>query len=389
MPAGAVEGTRPTVRLDEWVDKEPARPSSPDPSSSSSPGESPPEPRRPPSGRRPKPPAPPFPALERWMKGKESRSLVPRTLSRYRRAIATLLEALRREGRPTDPSKWTLEDALRIRSLLHGGVWELGIAADFARSFGNNVLKEAGLPGKPPASGRVRWLSKLEVEAIVRATREDPLLAFVAFLGLGQGLRRVEWQRLQVGDIDLPGRRLLVRGKGRSHPKLQWVAMHPAFPQLFEGFARYRDGLVKKARARHPARPVAPEALVHPTPKGLAPYSSSGLDNLVRQIEQRVRKEEGGVAVRLSSHMFRRSGATLLEEALLKSPNASIDGVYRVVQGFLRHDNLVTTMRYLEANPARQRRALVEFAQAIPWATNERNDSAAADPTAKPRSNGA
>jgi integrase len=110
---------------------------------------------------------------------------------------------------------------------------------------------------------------------------------------------------------------------------------------------------------------IPEELLVHPGPGGLRGYSRSGLDLLVHRIEQKVRAL--GFPVQLSSHMFRRSGATLLEEALLASPEASKDGVFRVVQGFLRHESLATTMRYLEANPARQERALERYAQALPW----------------------
>ena len=80
-------------------------------------------------------------------------------------------------------------------------------------------------------------------------------------------------------------------------------------------------------------------------------------------------KTPGGIgeAVRLSSHMLRRSGATLLETTLLASPEASRDGVYRTVQAFLRHANLGTTMKYLESNPGRQERALERYALALPW----------------------
>ena len=163
---------------------------------------------------------------------------------------------------------------------------------------------------------------------------------------------------------------MLVRGKGRSHPKLQWVPIHPSFPEIFGRFAEHRARLVEAARIRHPTSTIPTEALVHPSPDGLRPYSLGGLDLLVRRIEQRVVR--AGLPVRLSSHMFRRSGATLLEEAMLAAPDSSPDGVYRVLQGFLRHENLATTMRYLESNPARQARALVRFAQAVPWSAPPR-----------------
>jgi hypothetical protein len=64
--------------------------------------------------------------------------------------------------------------------------------------------------------------------------------------------------------------------------------------------------------------------------------------------------------------MFCRSAATFLERVMLQSPEASRDRVYRTLQGFLRHENLATTMRYLEADPSRQERAMEAFARALP-----------------------
>jgi hypothetical protein len=85
----------------------------------------------------------------------------------------------------------------------------------------------------------------------------------------------------------------------------------------------------------------------------------------VARIERRLR--QSGLDLHLSSHMFRRTGATLLEEALLREPEGPVDGVYRVVQGFLRHESISTTMRYLESNPGRQRTALERYRRLLPW----------------------
>lgn len=302
--------------------------------------------------------------VERWMRAKVLGGCVPRTLERYRRTVERVLQELARDRRPTNPAQWTVEEGLRIKALLHADRWSMTVLSDFARSAGSNAIREAGIPPKP-APTHVRWLSRDQVRAIVATCRSDPLLGFVAFLGLGQGLRRIEWQRLRPGDVDLEGRRLLVRGKGRSRPKVEWVPMHPAFPEVYRAYAVARERLIREVTQRRPGLTVPDALLLHRGPGGLTGFSLSGLDLLVRRIELRARQK--GCAVRLSSHMFRRSGATLLEEALLEAPRASPDGVYRVVQGFLRHENLATTMRYLESNPHRQRRALVRFAEAVPW----------------------
>ncbi|MCI4351808.1 MAG: hypothetical protein L3K14_00235 [Thermoplasmata archaeon] len=73
------------------------------------------------------------------------------------------------------------------------------------------------------------------------------------------------------------------------------------------------------------------------------------------------------IVVKLSIHALRRSGATLLERTLLRSPEASRDGVYRTVQGFLRHENIATRMRYLEPDPSCQAAAMRVIADELPW----------------------
>lgn len=188
-------------------------------------------------------------------------------------------------------------------------------------------------------------------------------------LGIGQGLRRVEWKRLRTDDVDLTLGRILVRGKGRGAPKLVWAPLHPAFPEVWRRFVKYRDRLISQQARRRGGGSIPEEALIHWTRAGFRPYSDSGRDALVRRFGSRV--PIGDPARRLSSHMLRRSGATLLEDALLRSQRGSLDGAYRSVQSFLRHDNLATTMRYLQGNPMRQRQALQEYAAAIPWAQDD------------------
>lgn len=247
---------------------------------------------------------------------------------------------------------------------LHGARtrWAYGILEDFARSAGSRALSDAPRPSHP-VSNRVRWLTRRQAEALVGASRSDPKLALIVILGIGQGLRRVEWQRLRVGDIDVPNRRMLVRGKGRGSPKLVWMPLHPAFPPIWARYLRYRARLTA-------GRPTGPggeltTALVHFRRGKLEGYSLSGLDAMIRRIGTRIGKEFP--ELRLSSHMLRRSGATLLEEAMLASPRRNPDGTYRVLQVFLRHENLATTMKYLQENPGRQRRAMEQFDDLLPW----------------------
>ena len=290
-----------------------------------------------------------------------------RTIQSYHRVVVQLLLLLRSEGRPLDPARWTLEDAARIKAFRGHDTWSLWIISDFARFAGSAIFEEAGIP--PPLPRRnVRWLSREEARAVLEAVQEDPFLAFLAMLGLGQGMRRVEWRRLRVEDVDIAQGRLLIRGKGRGTPKLAYSPLHPSFASVFARYLAHREAVVEEGRLLYPECPVPPEALVMVSKRahGLRPCSDTALDAAVHAIEVRVTAR--GRPLHLSSHMLRRSGATMLEESLLESPSASRDGVYRTVQEFLRHENLATTMKYLESNPQRQRKALDLYGEALPWA---------------------
>jgi integrase len=302
--------------------------------------------------------------LERWLATKARRNCLPQTLRRYRRIGERATAVLQRGGRPRDPKRWDLSDALVLKEHFHGDPWTLGILSDFVGFFGNPAIREAGIPPKG-APRKVRWLSREEAELVVQVTSDDPALALIVVLGLGQGLRRVEWKRLRVDDVDLEGGRILVRGKGRSTPKLVWSSLHPAFSEVFLRYLRLRQRVVHRFLAHSPGSPVPPEVFIHPYRGRLRGYSDPGFDLFVARIERRLR--QSGLDLHLSSHMFRRTGATLLEEALLREPEGPVDGVYRVVQGFLRHESISTTMRYLESNPGRQRTALERYRRLLPW----------------------
>jgi hypothetical protein len=42
-----------------------------------------------------------------------------------------------------------------------------------------------------------------------------------------------------------------------------------------------------------------------------------------------------------------------------------------MVQGFLRHESIATTMRYIEPDPSRQPAAMRALADALPWGARE------------------
>jgi integrase len=252
--------------------------------------------------------------------------------------------------------------------------WRISILADLARFSRNFVFSEVGLPPKRPPT-RVRWLSEDEARALLDVARRDRLLRLIVLLGLGQGLRRVEWLRMRVEDIDLAGGRVYVRGKGRGQPKMVWMPMHPALPDAFRDYLWWRNRKVRRLLRKSPLTPIPSELFLHRRGGRLVPYGEGGANRWMLILERRLAAR--GIVVKLSTHMLRRSGATLLEKTLLGSPETSRDGVYRSVQEFLRHENLATTMRYLERNPARERRAMEAYGNALDWDPSALPDSRA------------
>jgi len=278
--------------------------------------------------------------------------------------VERAIKAFRGVNRTIDPKRWKTGDVLWLRGKFHDDSWQLWIVSDLAKFHGNRIFEETGLPRRGPAQ-HVRWMTEETAQAVFAVTRSDPALRMMTLLGLGQGLRRIEWIRLRVTDFDLAGNRLLVRGKGRARAKLAWMTLHPAIPEAFREYLRIRTETVRRYRRQTGDASVPEELFLHTSKGRLQPYGVGGMDRWVSRIERKL--AEQGIQVKLSSHMFRRSAATFLERTLLRSPEASRDGVYRTLQGFLRHENLATTMRYLEADLSRQQRAMDAFAHALPW----------------------
>ncbi|MHB8351705.1 MAG: tyrosine-type recombinase/integrase [Thermoplasmata archaeon] len=303
--------------------------------------------------------------VERWFASKRERACVPATIVQYRWIVRRALAFLATDGRTTDPSAWTVEDARWLRHRLKEDPWQLSILADLARFSRNTVFHEVGLP-RPRQPTRVRWLREEQVRGLLEVTRNDPLLRLVILFGLGQGLRRIEWLRLRVGDIDLAGNRLLVRGKGRAEEKRVWMGLHPALPTAIHDYLEWRNRRFQRYLRRFPHTPLPEELFIHRNGQRYVPYGKGGTSRWMNILQRRLAAR--GITVKLSTHMLRRSGATLMERTLLRNPELARDGVYRAVQGFLRHESIATTMRYLEADPSRQAAAMQAFADSLPWA---------------------
>jgi integrase len=168
-----------------------------------------------------------------------------------------------------------------------------------------------------------RALLPAEVVDLLKATANDRDRALVATM-VFEGLRNNEARTLQVGDIDLVHRTLMVRqGKGRKQRHLE---LNPELVPLLATIIAERPQ----------------EAPVFVGPRGEALTT--------RRIHQIVAEAAEAAALgKVWPHVLRRTFATTLDEGGV-SP--------RVIQELLAHDSLATTQVYLAVTEERKRQAI-------------------------------
>jgi integrase len=225
--------------------------------------------------------------VDRWLLSKSIKGCLPRTLQRYRWAGERTIQALREANRTINPEGWTTEDGVWLRRRFHDDPWQLWFAGDLAKIYGNHTFDEIGLPHQGPPR-HVQWMTEATVRAVFAVTRADPNLRMITLLGLGQGLRRIEWIRLRVADFDLGRNRLLVRGKGRGRPKLAWTTLHPAVPDALRDYLRIRAQIIRRFLRRTPVASVPEELFIHISDGRSRPYGIGGMDRWVFQIERKL-----------------------------------------------------------------------------------------------------
>ncbi len=292
----------------------------------------------------------------------------PRTVAAYLRDLDAFLESALRSGLPDpdrEPAAWRedvpVRAALRdhLAALRREGRAKSTVARHLAaiRAF-FRYLQLVGVVTSLPATlargatgGRERKLprdlSEEMVEALIglpdtadpRGRRDRALLEMI----YGLGLRLSEAVGLNLGDLDLPGERLRVRGKGNKERELPLIgAAAKALAVHLEGrldpadWLRLRDGNAGGDLAGLPVfagrrgRRIAP-----------------------RTVQAMVARHAGSLAgLRgVSPHTLRHSFATHLLDG-----GAGI----RIVQELLGHEHLATTQIYTHLTRARLREAYLK-----------------------------
>lgn len=169
-------------------------------------------------------------------------------------------------------------------------------------------------PGETKGDEAHRALSESEVQKCL-TNITHPLFQFIYFLGLNFGIRREEYTRVQVSDIDLERKRLRIHGKG---DKVRFIPITERQKTRIERFLehRKRDG-------------VTHEYLL---------YSKTG--KIIKRTLERYFSEMSRLSgVKFTSHDLRVTFATRLWQAGLD--------IY-VISKKLGHKSIETTLKYVK-----------------------------------------
>jgi site-specific recombinase XerD len=159
-----------------------------------------------------------------------------------------------------------------------------------------------------------------------------PLFRFIFFLGLNFGLRREEYTKLRVDDIDLKLNRLRILGKGN---KVRYIPILPNQKNRFERFLEYRK-----------RDEITNEFLL---------YSKTG-KTINRTIERYFTDMAKQSEVKFTSHDLRVTFATLLWKAR---------GDIYVISKKLGHASVKTTMGYVKPTEKQINERYIETAQNV------------------------
>ncbi len=289
--------------------------------------------------------------VQSWLAAKERAGCAAATIAQYRWAARRADRRLNDLGLRREPARWTVREARGLRRVFGDVPGSVAVLANLARFHGNRVFERAGRPPRGPPK-RVRWLSDRETAVLLEVARRDRHLRLVCLLGLLHGLRRGDWVRLRVEDVDLEGRRLRVRVYPTFRSPARWVPMHPAVPDAFRDYLWARRRRVRRYLRRYPTGRVPTELFLHRVGGELVPYRPHGTDKWLVILERRMR--ERGVSVRLSSDMLRRQGAVLLARRLLQERPEEPEIAARAARAFLRQKGRRATGRFLAARAVRR-----------------------------------
>ena len=235
------------------------------------------------------------------------------------------------------PSEVTVEQVRRLKEELG---WNRSTLASyfsalrpFLRWSGNPVAEKRAAWGLPSGDAtHRRWVEAQDLAALYNASQgaERVLISLEAF----NGMRRIEARRLRVRDVDLPGMRLRVHGKGRHGGKYRTI------PMTGTTYAVMSDWVVGK----RPDEYILPGQLMKT--EGM-PLSENACDNLLRRAAKRA-----GLTVKVSGHDLRRT----FGRVAFRAGMSIVD-----LKAFYGHKDLSMTTHYLGIEEDHIREGLKAF----------------------------
>lgn len=266
---------------------------------------------------------------------KFERNYSPHTLKNYRRDLDEFVEYLASPAvLPTDVDHITLRDFLG--HLHQKGNQKSSMARKLAalRSFFRFLYQRGEIPANPArlvqtpkqSKRNPRFLSLREVETILelpdsstdRGSRDRAILELL----YASGIRVSELVQLNLEDISLPERLIMVRGKGKKERLV---------PFGEKALRALQDYLPARARLLRRRRSAAEPNALFLNLRGTRLSARSVERNLDEYIKQ------GALLLKVHPHLFRHSFATHLL-------NNGAD--LRAIQELLGHESLATTQKY-------------------------------------------
>ncbi len=261
-----------------------------------------------------------------YLRDCEQRGLEPDTRQKYASILRRFKVVMERDGHLYLPKSVTREGMWHWKQTNSSSKWNAQQCVTVANSWlsfhGNSPAMLVGIRWGTDERQTGRWLSFEEKSLIEKEA--GGWKRWAIHCGFRLLLRRNEWRRLRVEDVDFARRLVHVRGKGKKQRSVPFSASTGA---EFQQVLQLREGLV----ARHPARPCADTVFLTPYGGQLRTPQKSTVDNWIAAVA-----EEAGIA--FTSHDMRRTGARHYYDLGMK-----VEAIQRV----LGHSRRETTLIYL------------------------------------------
>jgi len=265
-------------------------------------------------------------SVEAYLRDCEQRGLELDTRKKYASILRRYKVVMERDGYPYLPKSVSREGMWHWKQLNSSSKWNAQQCVTVANSWlgfhGNSAAMLVGIRWGTDERQVGRWLSFEEKGVIEKGT--TGWTRWAIHCGFRLLLRRNEWRRLRVEDVDLARRLVHVRGKGKKQRSVPFSASTGA---EFEQALQLREGLI----ARHPTWACADSILLTPYRGELRTPQKSTVDNWIAAAS-----EEAGIP--FSSHDMRRTGARHYYDLGMK-----VEAIQRV----LGHSRRETTLIYL------------------------------------------